>query len=198
MLRHHVRIVALIVVAISLSVPLYFVPNMMGDSFVRASLDASFLSTYSNSFEGGGGLIFRVLSHGNSLNVSGVQFSIHVSNSYFMPVVLSYTGPDSTIFVYNSTVPLPGDAKFQGNLVWEATGAYGGEEDNTRYVSASDLAEHVTSIPTGSLILPNSDMTWNGTDTRSFGSPIVTPGFYYVYAMAFGKSTAYTLLQVTA
>jgi len=173
------------------------VPNMMGDSFVRASLVVSYLSTYSNSFEGAGGVTFRVSSHGNPLNVSGVQFSIHVSNSYFMPVALSYTGPDSSIFVYNATVLFPGDARFHGNLVWEATGAYGGEEDNTRYTSASDLAEHVTSIPAGSLTLPNSDMTWNGTDTRSLRSPIVMPGFYYVYAMAFGKSTAYTLLQVT-
>ena len=189
-------VLGILAIAFSLLIPFYLVPNIIGDSFIHTSIGITYLSTYSNCFEGPCGLIFRVVNQGHPLNVTGVQFSITVANSYFMPVVVSYTGSDSAIFVYNSTVPQPGDAKLGNLLVWKATGAYGSEEDNTRFTGASELAEHVTSVPAGNLNLPNDGLTWNGTDIRATGT-VAKPGFYYVYAVAFGKFAPYLLVEIT-
>lgn len=190
------RTIAFLIAALllSLAIPLYVVPNAMGDSFVKTHLSAEYLPVSSVVDVP----TFKVQGEGNTiLSVGGVGFLVNVTNSYFVPVIISY-GPDQlVIYVYNQRVDHPGDQSLNTKLVWNATGAADtGEEDNTRVTSQEDLTQHVLSVPPSGISYVFADQTsaWNGTDYRT--ATMAAPGDYYVYALAFGRMTGPIIVRV--
>ena len=196
--RLRVKAIILVTVAVGLAIPLYVVPNLMADSFARARIEVIYL-TIQPDVQYDVSRTFRVLSNDNAtVNVAGVAFSVRISNSYFLPVTVSYRAPELALFIYAEEVERPGDAVSMTKLVWRTTASASiSDEDNVRFTSEEELVEHVVSIPPAGLQFDfaNEETTWNGIDTK--GIP-VNPGRYYVYAIAFGRFTLPVTVTILA
>ncbi len=166
----------------------------MGGSFIRASLKVVYLTVTAPT----GSVTFHVSGKDNTvLNVTGLAFSIKVSNSYFLPVLVNYRGPDLVVLVYNRTVSSPGDVASNSSVKWQVSASADiGDEDNVRFPAAQDFVEHVVSVPPVGVTFNFGDdnTVWNGIDIHT--GRIVTPGTYYAYAIAFGRATPPVLLTV--
>jgi len=183
------RVVALIITVTLLgsAFPLYVIPNAFGENFIGTELRADYLPVTS--------IVdvptFNVAGQGDAiLTVGGIGFTVKVTNSYFMPVVINYSGDQLVVYVYPEKVSQPAEKRPTKNLVWNATGAADtGEEDNTRVTNEAELTQHVLSVPVGGLSFQftNQDTVWNGTDIRT--GQKATAGNYYVYALTFGRMT---------
>ncbi len=188
------KLVLLLSIALGLAIPLYVVPNAMGDLFVQSRLSLTYLSVEVPVPDP----TFRVLrGDGTVVDVTGIAFSVHVDNSYFLPVVIGYRAPELLLLVYSEKVDNPGDDSANPKLVWRATGSADvSDEDNVRFTSTEELTEHAVSVPPQGLRFEFADdsTTWNGVDTWT--SRLASPGVYYVYSIAFGRLTPYTTVNI--
>jgi len=184
----HLKALIVVGVILGLALPLYLVPNALGNSFIRSNLRVSYLYVATPGLPVGE-RIFKVMAEdGTALNVTGIAFTILVSNSYFIPITINYRAPELVLFIYSESVGEPGGALYNDRLVWRTTGSADvGDEDNVRFTSEEELAEHVISIPPAGLRYEFADeaTTWNGTDIRTGG--LASTGTYYIYALAFNK-----------
>ena len=187
------KLIIILSAALGLALPFYVVPNAIGNSFTSSSLKLVYLSTTAPV----NAPTFKVLNENTAENVTGVTFSIIVSNSYFLPVVVSYQGHELVVFIYNSTVDRAGDAIFANKLVWRTTASADlADEDNVRFPNSEELVLHAVSIPPSGMQfdLADEETAWNGTDTRVHS--IVGPGDYYVYALALGRLSPPVLVRI--
>jgi hypothetical protein len=193
-----IKILIIISTAVGLAVPFYLVPNVMGDSFIKSSPGITYLTTYSDCYLGPCGRTFHILRDKQTLTVAGIEFYVQVSNSYFLPVTISYKGPDILLMIYNRSIENPADRRFDTKLVWKTTGSSGlGDDDNTRFTGYAEFAEHVTSVPPSGLRLGGgADLTWDGTIAQT-GAP-AGPGPYFVYMQVFGRLAPAIVVRVTS
>jgi len=192
--RLRLRVIILVVLAVGLAIPIYVVPNTMSDLFVRRSLGLTYLSVEVPVPDP----VFAVLAKdGTVVNVTGIAFSVHVDNSYFLPVVISYRSPELVLLIYSVEVENPGEESAYGQLVWTASASADvSDEDNVRFTSTDELVEHVISVPTQGLRFEFADdsTTWNGVDSRTTRQ--AAPGIYYVYSIAFGRPTPHATINI--
>lgn len=206
------------IIIVSLVSLLVIVPVVFGEQFV------SFLFQPKPRYAGDWpkrNAMEIVLPDGRIIPISFMMLEVNVTNSYFVPVQVSYNGFDFVMLIYNRTVTDPED--IVGNkdfLVWGAFytsypikgwGMYGFDWWDTAlgnmtgyeyYATHKDFSNYTKTIRVGTyrqLIFYLSEWFpisyWYGQDLH--GLP-VSPGTYYIYCIAYGKVVEPFNLTVTS
>lgn len=196
------RIAVLSIIAVMLISLFVVVPRGFGDRYVSTSVDLNFwLGPGDPSVE-------IVYTNGSLISVCVFGFNVNVTNSYFAPVYIRYNGMDFVILIYNRTVANPEDVS--GNrpfLIWGAFYAqpfqFGTDLGDSYgyYVDHKDLSNFTRRIPPGTEREPSLFNLWPGPEwwgQNCFTNAMVSPGTYYIYAIAFGKVSTPFNLTITS
>ena len=193
---------SIIVVLVSLFV---VIPMVFGDNYVSASLDINFCLAGPK-----GEASIEVVFKDRVWSVCFVTFYINITNSFFMPVTVHYNGIDYAILVYNQIVDAPEDMETNKPfLVWGAFSArqlvnpvdLGNPDHYDFYISHRNLSNFTVRRAPGTYTLHvfGSSATgpiWWGQNC--FTREYVSPGTYYIYAIAYGKVSAPYSLTITS
>ena len=182
-------------------VPYVYVPQALGRQYVSVFFWPDFIGNSSSS-----PARFHVDYEGNAWNVSYVSIRINVTNSYFLPVHIRYSGFDVVWIIYNKTVTDPPDVlKNKDSLVWGAysylvyeaipnpnRGVHDFAEGLEFYSSNRNASNFETDIPSGSaseyygwpVYIDLLGGEWYG---QYYSNPnsLVSPGTYFLYCMIY-------------
>jgi len=148
-----------------------------------------------------------VVRNGTPIPADNIRFDVNYTNNLSIPVVIQYNGFRYVILIYNQTVENPEDVVAnKPSLIWGGTSghlyersfdSYGNYEV---YVSRMNATNFTTTIKPG---------TWKFT---AFAGPLsigpewdgqswvtgnrVSPGTYYIYAIAYGKVSQPVPLEI--
>lgn len=196
----------------------YIVPSAHGDQFVSVSFEVRYVLPWGNY----GGSMEIVYVNGSIMRISHMELTVSVTNSYFVPVEVTYNGFDTVWLIYNQTVGDPADIVTNKELlVWGAfegwylpisavtpysavlnnrTNPYlGNLSGYDYYVARKDLSNYTKTIRVGVsryyMFYEPFMLTWYGQDL--YDRP-VSPGTYYIYCVAYGKTSKPINLTVTS
>lgn len=195
-----IAVISMIAILVSL---LAVIPMVFGNNYVSASVDLNFAL-------GPGNPSIEVVYKDRVLSVCFVTFNINVTNSYFVSAQVPYNGINYAILVYNQTVDAPEDVEANRPfLVWGAFHArqlmnpvhLGYPHAYEFYISHRNLSNFTASIAPGTstyhvFASRVTEPIWWGQNC--FTGEYVTPGTYYIYAIAFGKVSAPFSLTITS
>lgn len=203
-------------------VPYYIVPSEHGDQFVSFSPKLVYVAGPGNP------TIEVVYINGSVVPVAWIGLHVNVTNSYFVPVEVSYNGFEFVWLIYNQTVTDPTDVVGNNDyLVWGAFyagyyvigavpmfGFYGDPgcwSNTTGYESAydyyaahKDQSNYTKTIAVGThqhLYVFESAST---SPLTAWGGQNykthqpVSPGTYHIYVIAYGKVNAPINITVNA
>jgi len=210
-------IIISVIIAVSLISLLVVVPLVFGEEFVSFSSELEYFLEAHPSLE----ISEVVYPDGRVVPVtwpvSWIGLTVNVTNSYVVPVEVSYNGFEFVWLIYNQTVADPTDVV--GNkdyLVWGAfrtayglhgydtygfyvgptfwTNKTGYESAYDYYAAHKDLSNYTKTISPGThrhylVFHLNTESYWSGQNYKTYDGKYqpVPPGTYHIYVIAYGK-----------
>jgi len=181
---------AAVVIILTLISLLVIAPNTLADRFISCSVDL-FYSI------GPGTLTMKIVyTNGSVIPMCFVGFDVHVTNSYFTSVRVHYNGFEQGVLIYNRTVFNAADVvNNKPFLVWgifysnELKEFHWNNDYYECYAAHMGWSNITEVVPAGTYYHTMGynigNIGWYGQNC--FTREPVSPGTYYIYAVAYGK-----------
>ncbi|MGA2769020.1 MAG: hypothetical protein ABSF24_12000 [Candidatus Bathyarchaeia archaeon] len=196
-------------------VPYVHVPQALGRQYMSVSFWPEFIGDIKSS-----PTPLHLNYEGNAMNVTYVSIEINVTNSYFQPVYINFSGFDVVWLIYKRTVTDPSDVlSNRDSLVWGAyyylvyeaisnprRGIHDFAGDDLEFYSANrNNTNFQTDIPSGSrsqyygyaLFDDHMGGEWYG---QYYSNPesLVSPGTYFMYCIIYDFSCTLQNITITS